>query len=113
MEGKRYLKSLIRDAKDPQRMYNFWMTSATEEVSLRPKTPFIGAVGQFETAKKDWKQANTRSFSFLEYDQVSVDGIQAPPPQRQQMADVPTGVLAMAMHASDNIKATTDRKSVV
>jgi Phage P22-like portal protein/LAGLIDADG-like domain len=82
-------------------------TSATEEVSLRPKAPFIGAVGQFDTSKKEWKQANTRSFPFLEYDPITVDGVMAPSPQRQQMADVPSGVLAMAMHASDNIKATT------
>ena len=105
IDGRIVRSGLVRWSKDPLRMYNFWMTSATEEVSLRPKTPFIGAVGQFETAKKDWRQANTRSFAFLEYDPVDVNGIQTPPPQRQQMADVPTGVLAMAMHANDNVKA--------
>lgn len=107
VDGRIRRNGMVRWARDPQRMYNFWMTSATEEVSLRPKTPFIGAVGQFNTAKKDWRQANARSFAFLEYDPIEVNGIVAPPPQRQQMADVPTGVLAMAMHASDNIKATT------
>lgn len=107
VDGHIRRNGMVRFARDPQRMYNFWMTSATEEVSLRPKAPFIGMVGQFDTAKKDWKQANTRSFPFLEYDGQTVDGHLAPPPQRQQMADVPTGVLAMAMHASDNIKATT------
>ena len=107
VDGKVRRNGMVRWARDPQRMYNFWMTSATEEVSLRPKAPFIGAVGQFETAKKDWKAANNRSFAFLEYDPIEVNGSIAPPPQRQQMADVPTGVLAMAMHASDNIKATT------
>jgi len=107
VDGKIRRNGMVRWAKDPQRMYNFWMTSATEEVSLRPKAPFIGAVGQFDTAKKDWKAANTRSFAYLEYDPIEVNGNLAPAPQRQQMADVPTGVLAMAMHASDNIKATT------
>jgi hypothetical protein len=107
VDGKIRRNGMVRFARDPQRMYNFWMTSATEEVSLRPKAPFIGAVGQFDTSKKEWKQANTRSFPFLEYDPITVDGVMAPSPQRQQMADVPSGVLAMAMHASDNIKATT------
>ena len=107
VNGRIRRNGMVRFARDPQRMYNFWMTSATEEVSLRPKAPFIGAVGQFDTSKKDWKAANQRSFSFLEYDPITVDGVMAPAPQRQQMADVPTGVLAMAMHASDNIKATT------
>jgi hypothetical protein len=107
VNGRIRRNGMVRWARDPQRMYNFWMTSATEEVALRPKTPFVGAVGQFETAKKSWQQANRRSFPFLEYDPVTVDGNLAGAPQRQQMADVPTGVLAMAMHASDNIKATT------
>lgn len=107
VDGRIRRNGMVRFARDPQRMYNFWMTSATEEVSLRPKTPFIGAVGQFDTSKKDWKSANTRSFAFLEYDPIEVNGVLAPPPQRSQMSDVPTGVLAMAMHASDNIKATT------
>ena len=105
IDGRIVRSGLVRWAKDPLRMYNFWMTAATEEVSLRPKTPFIGAVGQFETAKKDWRRANHASLAFIEYDPVDVNGIQVPPPQRQPMADVPTGVLSMAMHANDNIKA--------
>jgi hypothetical protein len=54
-----------------------------------------------------WGDANRRSFPYLEYNPVDVNGILAPPPQRQPMADVPVGMLQMAMHANDNIKATT------
>ncbi len=107
IQGKVYRSGIIRDAKDPAQMYNFWMTSATEEVSLRPKTPFIGAEGQFEGHEKKWGQANNRSFAYLEYKPVSLDGRLAPPPQRSPMADVPVGMLQMAIHASDNIKAVT------
>lgn len=107
IDGKVVRSGLIRNAKDPQRMYNFWMTSATEEVSLRPKTPYIGAEGQFEGYEDEWNQANNRSFSYLTYKPTTVDGAMAPPPARQPMADVPVGALQMAMHASDNIKATT------
>lgn len=106
-DGKVVRSGLIRNAKDPCRMYNYFMTSATEEVALRVKTPFIGAEGQFAGYENDWKQANRRSFPFLQYKQVTLDGQQAPPPQRQPMADVPNGMLTMAMHARDNIKATT------
>jgi hypothetical protein len=82
-------------------------TAATEEVALRPKIPFIGAEGQFEGYESQWEQANNRSFPFLEYKPISLEGSLAPPPQRQPMADVPNGMLTMAMHANDNIKATT------
>lgn len=107
IDGKAYRSGLIRNAKDPARMYNYWMTSATEEVALRPKSPYIGAVGQFEDLEQDWANANRRSFPYLQYRPVTIDGNLAPAPQRQQMADIPSGMLQMAMHANDNIKATT------
>lgn len=106
VDGKIIRSGLIRNAKDPAQMYNVWMTAATEEIGLRPKVPYIGAVGQFETDSK-WANANVRSYPYMEYDPVTVDGTMAPAPQRQPMSDVPTGVLAMALHASDDIKATT------
>jgi hypothetical protein len=107
IDGKVFRAGLIRNAKDPAMMYNFWMTSATEEVSMRPKTPYIGAAGQFENQQKKWAQANNRSYPYLEYNPITVDGQLAPPPSRQPMVDVPVGVLSMANHASDNIKSTT------
>lgn len=107
IDGRVTRSGIIRNAKDPARMYNFWMTSATEEVGLRPKTPYIGAEGQFEGHEEKWAQANRRSYAFLEYKMKSLGGSMAPPPQRQPMADVPVGVLSMAAQASDDIKATT------
>lgn len=107
IDGKVYRSGLVRNAKDPARMYNYWMTSATEEVALRTKTPFIGAEGQFEGYESDWNQANVRSLPYLEYKPVDLNGNLAPPPQRQPMTDVPIGVLRMSEHANDNIKATT------
>ena len=107
VDGVVIRSGIIRNAKDPARMYNFWMTAATEEVALRPKTPYIGAEGQFEGYEDDWNSANTTSFSYLEYKPVTLDGQLAPPPMRQPMTDLPSGVLTMAMHANDNIKATT------
>ena len=107
LDGKVIRSGLIRNAKDPSKMYDFWMTSATEEVALRPKTPYIGAEGQFEGYEDEWNQANVRSFPYMEYKPVTLDGQLAPAPQRQPMADIPNGMLTMAMHANDNIKATT------
>lgn len=82
-------------------------TASTEEVALRPKTPFIMAEGQDEGYEEMWAAANQRSFSRLVYKPTTIDGILVPPPQRSQPADIPSGTLAMAMHANDNIKATT------
>lgn len=107
IDGRIIRAGIIRHAKDPAQMYNFWMTAATEEVAMRPKTPYIGAEGQFEGYEDDWTDANVANIPFLEYKAVSLDGQLAPPPSRQPMADIPQGILTMAMHANDNIKATT------
>jgi hypothetical protein len=106
INGKVIRSGIIRNAKDPFKAYNYWITCATEEVSLRPKSPFIMAEGQAE-GHPEWDYANVRSYSRLEYKPTTVDGIIVPPPARQPMADVPTGMLAMMMHAADNKKATT------
>lgn len=107
VDGRVIRSGLVRWAKDPQRSYNYFMTSAAEEITLRPKTPFVGAEGQFEGHETKWAQANMRSFPYLEYKPTTVDGVLVPPPSRSQPADIPSGMLTMAMHANDNIKATT------
>lgn len=107
LDGKVYRSGLIRNAKDPARMYNFWVTSATEEIGLRSKAPYIGAEGQFEGHESKWNVANSRNFPYLEYKLKTLGGQLAPPPQRQAPADVPAGYLTMASHASDDLKATT------
>lgn len=107
VNGRVVRSGIVRYAKDPQRMYNFFMTSATEEVGLRPKSPYIMAAGQSKGYEAKWAAANVRNFPFLEYTPVTVDGVLAPAPQRQPMADVPSGLLMLARHASDDLKATT------
>ena len=45
VDGRRRFRSLIRDARDPQMMFNFWRSSSTELVALAPRAPFIAAMG--------------------------------------------------------------------
>ena len=98
IEGKRYLRSLVRDAKDPARMFNYWRTASTELVALAPKAPFIGRKGAFDTDVNKWASANTKSYPYIEYDGPE-------PPQRQPFAGVPAGALQEAMNSSDDMKA--------
>ena len=97
VEGKRYFKSLIRDAKDPQRIYNYWRTASTELVALAPKAPFVGPVGAFDEDGDKWATANTESHPYLQYDGNV-------PPQRQPFAGPPAGALQEALNASDDMK---------
>jgi hypothetical protein len=108
IEGKVHRFGIIRNAKDPARMYNVWMTAATEEVALRPKSKYIMAEGQQEGHEAEWANANNSASPYLLYKPTGLDnGTIAPAPMRQPLADIPAGMLAMAMHAKDNIKSTT------
>jgi hypothetical protein len=98
VDGRRRLRSLVRDAKDPQRMFNYWRSASTELVALAPKAPFIGPKGAFETDGAKWATANVQSHAYIEYDGMM-------PPQRQPFAGVPAGALQEAMNASDDMKA--------
>lgn len=107
VEGKVTYAGLIRDAKDPQRMYNYWVTAETEQVALMPKAPYIMEEGQVEGHEKMWNQANDKAFPYLLYKSSSVSGKPAPPPQRQPFAGPPQGVIAAKMAAAQDIQATT------
>lgn len=98
VDGRRRLRGLVRDAKDPQRMYNYWRTTSTELVALAPKTPFIGPKGAFETDAAKWATANTQTHAYIEY-----DGPQ--PPQRQNFAPPPVGAMQEALSAGDDMKS--------
>ncbi|WP_337187011.1 portal protein [Phenylobacterium sp.] len=98
VDGRRRLRSLVRDAKDPQRMFNYWRTASTELVALAPKAPFIGRKGAFDSDAEKWATANTRSHAFLEYDGPE-------PPMRQPFAGTPVGALQEALNASDDMKS--------
>jgi len=63
--GKRVLRSLIRNAKDPQRAYNFWQSMDTETVALQPKSPYILTPKQVENHESQWKQAHRKNFPYL------------------------------------------------
>lgn len=107
IDGKRELISLIRFAKDPQRMLNYWRSTETELVALQPKSPFVAAEGQLEGYESQWAAANTKNFAYLTYKPIDINGNPVPPPQRQSFAAPPSGVLQGAMNAENDLKSTT------
>lgn len=98
VEGERKLISLVRFARDPQQMFNYWRTASTELVALSPKAPYIGPKGAFKTDVHKWSSANTVSHAFIEYDGAT-------PPQRSGFDGPPAGALQEALNASDDMKS--------
>ena len=80
---KRQLLSMVRFARDPQMLLDYLASGECEEAGQIPKSPFVGAVGQFETDKEAWSEVTKVPHAFLQYDLVLDSGGQpAPPPAR-------------------------------
>jgi len=109
VDGRIYISGIVRNAKDAQRMYNYWVSQEAEMLALAPKAPFIGYGGQFEGYEHQWKTANTTNWPYLEVNPDVTDGNGAvlPLPQRAPPPLPQTGLIQAKMGASDDIKSTT------
>ena len=96
VDDKRKKYGLVRFAKDPQRMYNFWRTAMTESVALAPKAKWLLAEGQDEGHENEWAMANIKSTPVLRYKQKDIEGVPAPVPTRLQPEAPPTGIMEAA-----------------
>jgi len=102
VEGKPFIEGLIRQAKDPQRLFNYWTTSAAETVALAPKAPWIGTAKQFEGYENDYANANIENYPYLIYN--NDPGV--PPPQRTHVGEPPTAIFTQIAQAQENIRNT-------
>lgn len=100
--GKNYVYSLIRNAKDPQKMVNYWNTAAAETIALAPKSPFMATPKQIEGFETDYARANVDNMPVLLY---NPDPEMPGPPQRQQPAPPPVAMFEQIRRGEDNIKS--------
>ena len=109
VDGRVFISGIVRNAKDAQRMYNYWVSQEAEMLALAPKAPFIGYGGQFEGYESQWKTANTTNWPYLEVNPDVTDGQGAvlPLPARAQPPMASSGLLQAKAGASDDIKSTT------
>lgn len=112
IEGKIYTSGLVRNIKDPQRMYNYHASLEVESIALAPKAPFVGAAGQFEGHEQRWAAANRVNFAYLEYEPVVAAAengqqIVLPPPKRMEPPMPQMAIIQAKLAAADDMKSTT------
>jgi hypothetical protein len=98
-----YRSSVVRHAKDPQRMYDYWWSAHTEVVALQPKAPYLVTPGQIAGLEEFWNQANSANRPYLPWNPDE----EAPPPQRAQPPVASQGMTQMLVMAQENLRATT------
>lgn len=95
VDGKRTVWGLVRPVKDTLRLNNYWKSAMTERIALAPKTPFIGAVGQFKGVEDRWKKANVSNAAYLEYQPIDVNGNVVERPKRVEPAQIEVAMVQM------------------
>ena len=103
VDGKRILRGIVRHAKDPQRMYNYWRTIDTETKALAPKAPVMVTTKQLDGLDEYWSGALSGNLPYLPYNPDPT----APIPQRLNAGIQDKGFEQAAMLAVDEMKATT------
>ena len=102
--GETHYKSVIRDAKDPQRVYNYMTSQNVEMAALQPKVPYKLTPAQIEGHESQWNQLNQVAYPYVLYNPDP----QAPgAPQREISAQTSSAYVQMALQATDDMKDCT------
>jgi hypothetical protein len=105
IEGETLIRGIVRAAKDPQRMYNYWNSAAAETIALQPKAPFIGTEEMFKNHKQFWNRANTDNLPYLPY--TADPSVPGGKPERQAPPTMQNGLLAQAAISAQDIQQAT------
>lgn len=76
-------KGHTRALRDPQRIYNYWTSSAVEHVALQSKIPYKAAAKAIEGYETYWETANRINYSVLPYNHIDDNGNVIEAPQRE------------------------------
>jgi len=81
VNGKVYRAGMVRDYRDAQRIYDFMVTRAVEQVDQVSKDPLWVPDANAQYGE-DYRQINRKNFSHVFYKAYDGDGKQLPMPQR-------------------------------
>lgn len=107
IDGKMVVSGIVRNAKDAQRMFNYWKSQETEMLALAPKAPFMASVEAIAGYESLYKTANTTNHAYLPFNAFNDAGEPIPMPQRSLPPMPPVGIVQAALGAADDIKSAT------
>ena len=98
-----YRHGVVRYARDPQRIYNYFRSAQTEVIALQPKAPFIATHDQVRNHLDQWQTANMKNWPVLFYD---IDS-RAPAAKPERMAPPISsqGITEGTLQAAEDMKA--------
>ena len=94
---------IVRFAKDPQRMHNYWRSVIVEKLMQTPKAPWVASDVSIQGYEKQWRDADNSNDNVLVY-----NGESGTAPQRQQPAQLEGALIQEANMASQDIRDVTN-----
>lgn len=104
-DGKIVRHGLVRFAKDPQKLYNYYRSAAAEAIGKSPKAPWTVTADMIKGYEAYWNNANRSNLPYLPYNPDPNSPTLRP--ERQQPPQIPAAFWQEAGIARDDMKATT------
>lgn len=74
IDGKEDYRGMVRMARGPQQMLNFWITSLTEAIAYALKAPLMVGWSQLEGMEAFWARLNDPTLQYLPYKDTGANG---------------------------------------
>lgn len=105
LDRRTYRYGVVRFARDPQTLYNFYRTATAESIALQPKSPYLVTPKMVGPFKALWDNAHKQNTPYLPY----MPDPEAPSsmPKREPAPPLPTALMQEAQIAGDDMKAVT------
>lgn len=107
IDGTPWLRGVIEEGMDAQRMVNYTYSGAVEIFALAPKNAPMVAAQSVSNYKEIWQTRNVINHAFLPYDPWSPDGQPYPPPILDTTEPPIQAAVELMRVSEDAIKATT------
>jgi hypothetical protein len=105
VESGTYRYGLIRFARDPQALYNYYRTATAESIALAPKAPYLLTPGMIGGYQEQWNSANRKNRPYLLYKpDPQVPGGR---PQREHPPEHPVALVNETQMAAEDMKGVT------
>lgn len=104
VDGKRWFQSLIRHAKDAQRLYNYDRTTYAETLALQPRVPYLLTPDQVEGHERQWDTFFEQNWPYILF---NPDPLNPGRPTREAPPMISQGVLQGIQIADVELKSTT------
>lgn len=90
VNGQKHYLSVIRGTKDPQRMYNYWASSATEHAMASPRPAYLVDHRQIDGFTAEWEDVDSNK-PYKRY--TAIEGVAKP--EREEQIGIPTAIVNM------------------